>query len=1374
MSISSVDQDKSDDFFDDEAEQNFIDINMESNVLDSPFNITIFEDIIPDDYEIVLKPKQIQSDIGQLLYNDTNTKTLAKRIKTMYNLFQPQKKIIHVKHLVPLILANTYFYDNSQFQERKKEPEVSEKDSVINESLYLYLKQFAAFNTDKVNDYSQTMNKCYKQHFPLGKSSFIEENIKEQEFVKGDTNAFVWESVSKKLSNVRLIGEVKMKIDAFSWKVYDGDVIDLRGFVNVINDKDEFVTFDFKKYYTNLLNFKEGDKVIIVFNNFNKYNNQVREKAVIVKVEENKILIKVNDGDIIGYNISKYNGFFIYPSDSQDYIFTKADILTKNIIFLLDKGLDPIEEFIKPISISELFFIQKDRLHSLTNLDEVGSNILYPYGLSIEDIPFTLFSYLKETFINSRNLLKKPLKRLSIPDPPRFIVKDNTALLDFRRNVVYDDLHKHEILKFNFLRKQKDFGFAHMLSFLYTLLTRKIESLKRTNFKTLIEKLEGNAINIEKSVKDFRPYEVRKGVISKKYTNLDKLLGDNLKIVYFDQEYDTSLYSLKDTIGRKLDRKQMRNALREEVMRNKSTNIRFEDVEYEIDSIINNKRRVRVGDYAVLNDEFNSSVYVRQLISSSGNEMNEMNEMWIKIAKAPFQICDEEQESTALCIYDSLETLREKVHNLHQVKLYSKIKSQIDLLRNVRNVLRNKDNILHDVEDLMKWFETFLKFSNSRTSSFKDFTYQLEVDYDDIKGDEDIIPIIVDGFGNKQTIELVDDIDLEDENYFEVDNPDREYVNAYDDETDSEIDAAENQLFRKIQKDTVSEILDVVLDFTGINIGEKGKTFVVEYSNLRHKIDTYVDKEMPEYNKIMAAIDLKKPKLSVRNEYARRAMEVVRKNASKVYNSGVILTILASVLLIIFASFPNLILRKINPLCAKFMSYSGYPVEEDSGDRSLVKYFACVLKTLGTPGDMKFDEFSKFSLQEITQKLNNEIDLILKDKQELKMRVDSNKQKLSSKSSPIMTLNENIEGKYTEYFMFKPSLRMRNVNYSKADPFMKLITEMHSKVQNQSMLRYNNLNVPMLLNACCLEMLTTDYNYFTFFDNINIPGSRMKIPRTYSFFLPESLSNNKYDRKEKLITWENKKKLFGDNFRWKATSVMETISSYATLTKDSFLLTSKDSTSEVWWNKLYQQIKAAADTLRQKFPDKNEVNSVINIIMQKEEDSIHDVLNVLFNFIKVQIPLTIHRLKNEYVPKHLDDDKLKQNFFYIQKASGGHAKSLKTEVIDRINKYCKNVQGISFDANTFDTKMSLRNRSIYVYILLTLWGIIGSRDIVAYLVDSLLLRLTSTCNDLGKVADSVEKLREENKAHKIAQYSVDPDVREVQLALRKMGIIRFD
>jgi uncharacterized ubiquitin-like protein YukD len=219
---------------------------------------------------------------------------------------------------------------------------------------------------------------------------------------------------------------------------------------------------------------------------------------------------------------------------------------------------------------------------------ERGANINYSFSLLTKDLKDELFNFYKiaEEHLNNTEELYSYMVKI---DSAEFFMQS------INKNIM--DLIVGNLLE-NFIKayeKEKD----------------KTKLQDREKDKTKADTQQVSSKDILKGELDSMQNTCEKYVLSKKYNTLQSLENDNNKLIYFDSIYDTTFYSILNeykTEKTTMDTKQFTDFLGNKLMT--LMNLTKVRAFREAKAIIDEKREISDGDYAILVDKGSAKNYV--------------------------------------------------------------------------------------------------------------------------------------------------------------------------------------------------------------------------------------------------------------------------------------------------------------------------------------------------------------------------------------------------------------------------------------------------------------------------------------------------------------------------------------------------------------------------------------------------------------------------------------------------------------------------------------------------------------------------------------------------------------------------------------------
>ena len=272
----------------------------------------------------------------------------------------------------------------------------------------------------------------------------------------------------------------------------------------------------------------------------------------------------------------------------------------------------------KTIPTNKKFFnLIKDDLTGCINIKSIIDH-LQPFLIEHDDITYkqfeTMNQFLQENIMNyktaiatNKNLFEKEL------------------FTKFKVEYAYPILFKHiddsmyDLLKKSYHFQNKNFNVELLKNMLVEdntwLLTSVYSFMNRDLFSVNVESIVDNALETTQDSLSTSSDPCKKYVLSKKYIDISELDEDNNKTIYYDKKYDYTDYDIissypKNNMSDEQYKEYVAIKLQENI------GLPIEVAREDAESMINGKKVVKEGDYAVLegyeNDNFTSTYYERK------------------------------------------------------------------------------------------------------------------------------------------------------------------------------------------------------------------------------------------------------------------------------------------------------------------------------------------------------------------------------------------------------------------------------------------------------------------------------------------------------------------------------------------------------------------------------------------------------------------------------------------------------------------------------------------------------------------------------------------------------------------------------------------
>ena len=186
---------------------------------------------------------------------------------------------------------------------------------------------------------------------------------------------------------------------------------------------------------------------------------------------------------------------------------------------------------------------------------------------------------------------------------PLFVLLEKNTVVKFSNKVImdmygYDDSNAMTISGSEFLKNITLADYGNLFN-----TVASFNNLALMFPKNLSNVFDNDKERMQKIIEKFKPYDKCSSyIIAKKYYSTETMLSDNEKQIYFDKEFDTTNY---DLIEEKYKKQRDQLSTEEFILylsdefRTKS-NMNEESAEYMANTLVNQAKRVREGDYALL------------------------------------------------------------------------------------------------------------------------------------------------------------------------------------------------------------------------------------------------------------------------------------------------------------------------------------------------------------------------------------------------------------------------------------------------------------------------------------------------------------------------------------------------------------------------------------------------------------------------------------------------------------------------------------------------------------------------------------------------------------------------------------------------------
>lgn len=1433
-------------------------ISLDDNMIEEVIpQVSVIEQKLKDDSILRLNNDQINAAIINLISDRyRNSSLLKQKVRNYARLFFtfPHVQHIYFKALRPIISTNklTYFSNDEEYSQNKEYEQAHFEKS---DKLGNFLNKFHSLSTTNKEPYSKVVNKLYALYTPF---SPIGATINYQ--IEHEVDAFTQclfeeECNAPKHSSYRLVSKVMNGKST----VYDGDNVNVIGFFNIPHtgdgDIDKVQIVDIDQYIHNINGLVEGDKVTICFNisTFDKSRkNLVHEiNGTVLKLSATTLTLVLSkevymNGKLTseltygrGSNISSIlvSPFYVYPHKKDLFCFSKPLLAKEHIIFKagVHTNINDVRGFITPNDIDELLMLFKDRFDEIKNLHDLSTIVLLPHGVNIDNIGTNMYDILAHIFAQKRKSKdhEKPVKpREELP------YRNTTPLVDFKKNAKFLDVYSKDypsyntyiddaLNRFRYLKSQQDSGAYYFLSSLQANMKHKykkhITKLAQYHRELLIADKAIDALEFkDDKQKGLVTETCESGSYAKEYKKIDKLSEDNNKTLYFDKKFDPTPYDVKSNYTGNSSKGLHLHVMNELLSIPKFKKMSKNDLEFEIETVILGKRRIRIGDMCVLTTNYGDTVYTRQTVGDQ--------EMWVKKFRTPFKVCTDsplvafnDLVKVDTCIKQTFDQVCRTNQNAHIHYKYRVLESVKLELTAIISLLERYDEVVDIIEHDVKHYHSLASILPWEHGGKRQFEYIEHVNYDDYIGEQGEVGDV------EYTLDFVDQTNFS----YAIEN----MTNEKDTKEDTE-------------KDINMDSLKMFLAFIQVPLEPMEMTFIVNSINSKFPQKTIVNQLQQYETALMTQVNKEAYKTS--EKYMKMFDAVVKQKVNKKeselmakYYYNVFCHIIAFIVIIMFIRHPMYMMNNVLQNCVKVLGYLGYPISKKDEQRSLTAYFACLLTNISVKDDIRFSLFYEKSTSEIQSALHDTIDEILQGSYELKSQLEIAKGVISTMtkhSQPVTSVHSSlIPHEFTEMQGFKPSFKFSNIERmsKKNKVILKFLKSIKDNIARSKISKMNSFNIPSVFNTCCAEVLQRDVNFYKFFEDSNEYTSAKKSVETVmqpTSFVDENLHpslnyKSTIDLFESLNITHDKSNVSDvghidtkDTQTESKEKEVEKISAFLQANKDFTELFKSQVLSEMlqhfssenwWFDTLYPKLgdefselinalnKVSDNGLK---IDVEAIEYVRNVIINVNSgDNVSSVRQTLYTFISSRLKQTLGKVVNKQklniTNDEINEETLRANPLFAIIASAANNKNfeLVLQNIRETTLTLKQPSFMLFDAHTDD--LVIKNISLMAFVLIKLFntilysaysaktssllevniGVVSNdvktrerlqfaASIVNYSIQSLVTMLKNTLVDVQFLNSEVEKLREQRKQELIALYKTDDEERSLQMQLKKIGV----
>lgn len=864
-----------------------------------------------------------------------------------------------------LVIVDTDIYDNIE-NDPEKEQEYSENFLTATSLNTVLERRVLLSNT--IEPYLTYMPKAIAaDRIWIDVHNNFENNFSVPMKLKKDIRGYT--GLTETLRPITLFGKSN---GSFS---YDGDHVNVLGFVYHVHDTEKVFRFDTNKYKSDLGLLQNGDDVKVV----NTANGNTKTGTVNI-ITDDEITIQIHKGDMV--TISKdlrieMNDVFVYHHSIDDEeIYSKSIITKTNILFTLLKDDDTFTRSFRMVlpTMSEVFSLLD--MNNILTVQDLQIHI-EKFGFSVDQMDESSLKYVRDVISNNTF---KHINDISgaVPKKKKYrkVFTTDTSILDLEKHsnklASYQNKYKFinnfcdsEYYRTKYIFSEGDNGLLYHTQLLQDDADKLFTFVGKNK-----EKLDNELLIINKKLQDIQVILKNfncnsfKPIIKRKYTDIAELEKDNFK----------------------------------------------------------NLEGVSSGDFAeliIVDKKANTTtqvLYQRNIIENN----NEKQEFWVRNKEVTYNTCSKENKlpnhkefQEQECIYDERKSLCSTKEYYIAKNKEEHFNKRRTILQHLQTFYTSYDTIKKNLTENIEWLKYTLT-TQKQGKTVSNITYEDKVDYSDFVGnpeedDEDRLGKAEQGEGVVYRVMRNQD---EDEN-----SGLSQWLKTKNLEDKKDIgDMVENlvnQLGIELTSDDITYIrqnLEYYHNETKLNnsIAKMKKTL---YDAAKNQIE-----KVTKQNKALAT--------QITKKYNKDRDDKISKNLTLLqsgHHKNVIAFISAMYIVLVQLKLPDIVIKIAYPSCMKHFGLQGPPL--NTNPKSLLKYVSCIIKEISIPKDEVFDVFSHMSLEQIEKVILEQINIILKDKVDFALKLEQITQDIDVKKT-----KEDIF--YNEWTSYRPVLNLPPVSNS--------------------------------------------------------------------------------------------------------------------------------------------------------------------------------------------------------------------------------------------------------------------------------------------------------------------------------------------------------
>lgn len=992
------------------------DIN-ESNVLDRIEDVAVVEERYKEGSHLVLTREQVVIELTNLLY-EIYKGDVQRRVETYQGLLNkgpvPHSPTNGSFSILPTARINkVLYYEDPEFN---VDPEYEKENEVTFVRFHTFLNQRHQLAKSR-ESYISTMARLDRLMAP-----FVS---------KGGAAA------PRDTDVLRILGST---LSLTPHRILQGEDIDGVGYAVLAQGAKEVNTFDWNAYLAEVRDLTEGDHVEIYHNDF-VFDSQGRvvykTKGRVKRVADGAIHISTGGEEVIYTIEDPPTTMFVYPANTGLHRYSKVQLAGS--VHFLNFSQGDISRYILPATFTELLFVLLPHtgvpVASFTDINAITCS----HGYNINDLPSACEPILRRLMAKRYPALKisRPAARQYVsPNHYRGLLAFSNPIVDTIRSGFADiDIYRYKIL-----HSSPESETVRLCTLLKEWRQRANQALDIRGLQERKRRLAG-LINSFSAPKDecSGSGDAKGYRITKVYGSLHDLRRDDGRHVYYDPDLDPTDYKARA----KHDGEERR--IRDEVAKQPGV-----DVEFEVHSVMAGRRRVRPGEHCLLSTSDGEEVYARRTIDGE--------EMWIKVARLPFRVCKEDLSSASelagdtACVFDTYDNICRTAKAVRENIAYNRNKALLDAIEG--------ELAFHD--------------------NFDSHTETIDVDVRTAKAVRGLLQ------HREQHVHIAEDLlpslDIEE---FDGDIQEEGLQLQFQDQDRYEVMYVDQDQARRPEEPSgpSHEFLAMVCGFMDLSISPEDARAIsdrVEATLVSGNTSTNEIREKIRKERVRLERGINQALYAANEEYRKKADKLIADKLGALESKmvadmyyDVATKIIALLSLTIMAKYPDVVIKSVYPSCVRFLTYMGYPLNEKNATRSISKYMCCLTKGITAGEDPRYQKVQDTTIERFNDDVISYLDDVLREDINMRLRVEANKALISTKRVRADTRSPR------EFYGFRPTFDFADRISNRVALLLK---EMDSAVRTSRHLKVSMASTPTLANSCCLEPLGDGLTYYTFFE----------------------------------------------------------------------------------------------------------------------------------------------------------------------------------------------------------------------------------------------------------------------------------------------------